>query len=264
MARDTVFISYAREDARYAERLYKDLRVAGVDAWLDTKRLLPGQDWELEISQAIREASFFIALISERALSKRGFVQSEMKKALKVLDEVPSGQAFLIQVRLDGTQPRDERLRALNWVDLLPDYERGFERILSTLQELSPVPLEIRGSGIGARAPISYTPYRTFSDFAHDLIEKLPSSASLADADYSMFVTYRTAAPGVVMPERLRAQYPDEIKIVLQHQFDALTAHREHFTVVLWFGGSPSTLAIPYDAIREIVVPKIGLRLEHF
>ncbi len=102
MTGGTVFISYAREDSRHAERLYMDFRQSEIDAWLDTRRLLPGQNWRREIHQAIRAAKYFIALVSEHSVGKRGFVQAEMKRALNVFAEVPAGQIFIIPVRLDG------------------------------------------------------------------------------------------------------------------------------------------------------------------
>lgn len=266
MSKKTVFISYAREDTRHAERLYMDLRQAGIDAWLDTKCILPGQDWRRETRKVIREAAYFIALISEYSLNKRGFVQSEIKRALEVLSELPSNQIFLIPVRLDSSYPEDEELRALNWVDLYPSYEKGLERILAAVSDVEKAPLEYRGPDTpsGKRAPIQYAPYRTFSDFMQDFIEKLPRSSALADPEYAMYVKFDTTASGVEMPGSLRDKYPREIMIVLQHQFENLTARKDVFTVVLWFGGKPETLVIPYAAIQEIALPTIGLRLEYF
>ncbi|MCP4106377.1 MAG: TIR domain-containing protein [Desulfobacteraceae bacterium] len=54
-----VFISYAREDIEVAERLYSDLNNAGLKPWMDEKDLLPGQNWELTVTNAIRKSSFF-------------------------------------------------------------------------------------------------------------------------------------------------------------------------------------------------------------
>lgn len=262
----TVFISYAREDARYAERLYMDLRRAEVDAWLDTRCLLGGQKWKPEISRVIRGSAYFIALISQYSLTKRGVVQVEIKQALQVLAEVPSDQIFLIPVRVDECYPADEELQNLTWVDLFPNYEKGLERVLAVLKDLPKSPLEFRARDMqaGDRAPVHYAPYKSFVDFAKDLIERLPRSASFADPDYAMYVRYSTTAPGVVIPESQKERFPVEITIVLQHQFQTLTALREAFTVVLWFSGKPETLVVPYIAVREITVPSIGLRIEHF
>jgi len=266
MDSSVVFISYAREDARHAERLYMDLRAAEINAWLDTRCLLPGQNWKREITRVIRGAAYFIALISQHSLNKRGVVQSEIRRALQVMAEVPVDQIFLIPVRLDDCHPADEELQNLNWVDLFPSYDKGLHRILAVCSGLPKSPLEFRTASetAGARAPVYFAPYRSFTDFAKDLVERLPRSSSLADPDYAMYVRYKTTVSGVVLPGSLKEKYPDEITIVLQHQFQALTALRDAFTVVLWFSAKPETLVVPYSAVREIVVPTIGLRVEHF
>ena len=84
-----VFISYAHEDKVAAEKLYLDLRKYDINAWIDSEYLLPGQKWKTEIKQAIRESRFFIALLSENSIRKRGFVQSELAEALEILREFP-------------------------------------------------------------------------------------------------------------------------------------------------------------------------------
>ncbi|MCP4350818.1 MAG: TIR domain-containing protein [Desulfobacterales bacterium] len=128
-----VFISYAREDIEVAERLYSDLKNAGVEPWIDEKDLLPGQNWELTVTNTIKESSFFLALLSENSVSKRGFVQQELKIALTFLDRSSPTDIFIIPVRLNKCEPVDERLQALHRVDLFPSYKDGFEKILRVL-----------------------------------------------------------------------------------------------------------------------------------
>ncbi|MEZ4526802.1 MAG: toll/interleukin-1 receptor domain-containing protein [Desulfobacterales bacterium] len=118
-----VFISYAREDIATARRLYEDLKMAGIVPWMDKIDLLPGQNWKFHITKAIRESSYFIALLSSKSLSKRGFVQKELKLALDILGEFSDEDVFLIPARLDDCQPEDEKLKYLNWADLFPSYE---------------------------------------------------------------------------------------------------------------------------------------------
>jgi hypothetical protein len=127
------FISYAHEDAVTAKRLYTDLASAGANPWLDSEKLLGGQDWEGAIRKAIREATHFIALISKNSVNKRGFVQKELRHALEVLAEFPPNQIFLIPVRLDSSNPQDEQLRRLHRIDLFPDYSQGLRRICDSL-----------------------------------------------------------------------------------------------------------------------------------
>ena len=131
------FISYAREDAEPALRLYEDLLGRGFEPWIDVKDLLPGQDFRSAIRQAIRDSSRFIALLSTRSLNKRGFVQAELSEALAILDEIPQGEIFLIPVRLESCEPSDEKLKALHWVDLFEDYERAVQLIEATLRHTS-------------------------------------------------------------------------------------------------------------------------------
>ncbi len=82
--------------------------------------------------------------------------------------------------------------------------------------------------------------------------------------EHHFYVTFRTQHPGVVMPPRLRSQYPQEITIVLQHQFWDLKVDEEAglISVGLSFGGVPSTLVIPLGAIVSFADPYIryGMR----
>ena len=127
------FISYAREDRAAAKRLYKDLKAIGADPWLDEEDLLPGQTWDLEINQAIKHCSHFIALISGNSVNKRGYVQKELRKALDILDEYSPGEIFVIPARLDDSEPSHEKLSKLHWVDLFPSWEMGVEKIAKSL-----------------------------------------------------------------------------------------------------------------------------------
>lgn len=83
---------------------------------------------------------------------------------------------------------------------------------------------------------------------------------------HHFYLTFRTDHPGVVVPPRLRAQYPQEMTIVLQHQFWDLNMDREArlITVGLSFGGVPTSLAIPLDAVIGFADPYVryGLRFQ--
>jgi len=129
-----VFISYAREDYKIARKLFDDLRRAGLNPWLDTEALMAGQDWRVTISQAIRESLFFLALLSSNSVSKRGFVQKELKIALELLDELPENELFIIPVLLDQCEPKHEKLKNLHWVTLYDSYQRGLEKILRAIK----------------------------------------------------------------------------------------------------------------------------------
>jgi hypothetical protein len=128
------FISYAREDSELADRINRDLRNSGIETWFDKDSLLPGQWWKTEIKKAIRECSYFLALLSSNSVSKKGFVQKEIKEALETLDEYPESKVFVIPVRLNACVPTHEKLGELHWVDLFPSYDQGLAAILRVLQ----------------------------------------------------------------------------------------------------------------------------------
>ena len=82
--------------------------------------------------------------------------------------------------------------------------------------------------------------------------------------DHHFFITFDTHADGVKMSERLRAQYPEEMTVILQHQFWDLTVSDTGFDVGLSFGGITERLSIPFDAIAAFVDPSVqfGLQFE--
>lgn len=133
MPKETIFISYARPDVEPARRLYADLRAAGINAWLDEANLLPGQNWRAAITSAIEHSRFFIALLSSRSVSRKGFVNKELVEALDMLDTYPESEIFLIPARLDDCEPSHQKLRDLNWVDLFPDWDGGLAKILKAV-----------------------------------------------------------------------------------------------------------------------------------
>jgi len=82
---------------------------------------------------------------------------------------------------------------------------------------------------------------------------------------HHFYITFRTHAPGVVIPDHLRARYPDEMTIVLEHQFWDLEVYADRFRVILKFSGQPQPITIPFRAITRFFDPsvKFGLQFEH-
>lgn len=79
---------------------------------------------------------------------------------------------------------------------------------------------------------------------------------------HHLYITFDTKADGVEMPEWLREQYPEEITIVLQHQYWGLEANADHFTVTLTFRKVPATLVVPYAALRQFADPSTRFGLQ--
>ena len=70
-------------------------------------------------------------------------------------------------------------------------------------------------------------------------------------------ITFNTLAPGVRLSERMRAQYPESMTIVLQHQFWDLIVTDDAFQVGLSFGGISERLAVPFDAVTAFYDPAV-------
>ena len=70
-------------------------------------------------------------------------------------------------------------------------------------------------------------------------------------------ITFATSAPGVRLSERMRAQYPQTMTIILQHQFWDLTVREEAFDVGLSFGGIPERLTVPFEAVTAFFDPAV-------
>ncbi len=130
-----VFISYAREDIDTAEKLYNDLKVAGMTPWLDGYELLPSQNYKQAVNRAIRDSDYFIALFSDNYVNKRGMFQRELNLAFDILEEFPRGATFIIPVRLDDCNLPNEISGKMNIIDLHEtSWKSGLEEILQEIQ----------------------------------------------------------------------------------------------------------------------------------
>ena len=126
-----VFLCHASGDKPPVRELYKRLVSEGVDAWLDQEKLLPGQDWRMEIPRAVREADVVVICLSNKSITKEGYIQKEIKFALDSAEEKPEGTIFLIPARLEECAV-PERLSRWQWVDLYE--ENGFIKLLRSLK----------------------------------------------------------------------------------------------------------------------------------
>lgn len=80
--------------------------------------------------------------------------------------------------------------------------------------------------------------------------------------EHHFYITFRSQGPGVKISARLREKYPDEMTIVLQHQFWDLVVGETHFEVGLSFGGVPEKLSVPYDALTGFYDPSVQFGLK--
>lgn len=131
----SVFLCHASQDKPVVRDLYgRLLGESWIDPWLDEEKLLPGQDWDLEIEKAVEAADVVIVCLSSHSVSKEGYVQRELKFVLDIALEKPEGTIFVIPLRLDDCAvPR--RLRSWQYVDYYPQdhRKRAYQRLVQSL-----------------------------------------------------------------------------------------------------------------------------------
>ncbi|MEI2296487.1 SspB family protein [Ensifer sp. MJa1] len=80
--------------------------------------------------------------------------------------------------------------------------------------------------------------------------------------EHHFFITFLTGAPGVRISQHLKAKYPEQMTIVVQHQFWELKVSETGFEIGLSFSDTPERLVIPFNAIRGFYDPSVNFELE--
>ncbi|HXE28415.1 MAG TPA: ClpXP protease specificity-enhancing factor SspB [Stellaceae bacterium] len=90
------------------------------------------------------------------------------------------------------------------------------------------------------------------------------TAASGLPGTHHFYITFQTRHPGTKIPESLSSQYPEDMTIVLEHQFWDLEVEEDHFAVTLSFQSRPERLIVPFDAITAFTDPscKFGLQFQ--
>jgi formylglycine-generating enzyme required for sulfatase activity len=134
-----VFLCHASQDKPAVRKLHRYLKQRGVQPWLDELDLLPGENWEVEIPNAIFSSDVILVCLSKNSVDKEGYVQKEISFALDKALEKSEGTIFIVPVKLEDCDV-PKRLNRFQWVDLFrPD---GYKRLMLGLQK--------RASGLGA------------------------------------------------------------------------------------------------------------------
>jgi len=127
-----VFLCHSSHDKPAVRALYKRLKAEGwIDAWLDEEKLLPGQQWKIEIPRVVRESDVVIVCLSKTSINAEGYVQAEIKFALDVALEKPEGAIYLIPARIEDCEV-PYSLRDWHWVNLFDAH--GFDRLSRSLK----------------------------------------------------------------------------------------------------------------------------------
>jgi hypothetical protein len=107
--------------------------------------------------------------------------------------------------------------------------------------------------------------YKALTDTAlrgvvRDALRRVESQGIIGAHHFRL--TFKTRHPGVDIPEFLHEQYPDEMMIILQHQFWGLKVTDDHFEVTLTFRKIPATLTVPFAALTAFVDPGVQFGLQ--
>jgi hypothetical protein len=81
-------------------------------------------------------------------------------------------------------------------------------------------------------------------------------------SDHHFFITFKTNAPGVMISDELKKKYPEEMTIVIQHQFYDLEVEENRFSIVLSFDHVKQNLTIPFDSLTSFVDPSVRFGLQ--
>jgi serine/threonine protein kinase len=130
-ARLRVFLCHATVDKPLVRDLYGKLKDDGIDVWLDEESLLPGEDWQEAIPKAVRSSHIVVVCLSKAAITKRGYVQKEIRFALDAAAEQPEGAIFLIPVRLEECEIPSQ-LSRWQWANLFGS--GGYPQLMRSLR----------------------------------------------------------------------------------------------------------------------------------
>ncbi len=131
-----VFLCHASQDKPAVRELCQQLAAEGwIEPWLDEEKLLPGQEWDLEIEKAVESADVVLVCLSNRSVDKEGYVQKELRFVLNIAEQKPEGTIFVIPLKLEEC-PVPRRLRSWQWVNYFPKNNRGwaYTRLLDSLK----------------------------------------------------------------------------------------------------------------------------------
>jgi hypothetical protein len=132
-----VFLCHSKEDKERVQNIYETLSLQKdieMDPWLDTEKLLPGDNWMMKIEEAVTGSDVVIVCISGKSLTKQGFIHKEISLALDTADLKPEGTVFIIPLRLEECSV-PKRLSKWQWFDYFENSQDDFNKLMRSLRE---------------------------------------------------------------------------------------------------------------------------------
>jgi hypothetical protein len=154
-----IFVSYASPDRERVAFYHDALKSKGFDVWMDVARLKAGQNWDFEIQRALNRATLILVFVSNNSVSRRGYVQREIKVALDKAMERLAADIYLIPVVLDDDAPIPDELKHIQAV------RASFHDCIEQIEDAIRYQLQRLGASVAeaqGRASVrwSYSPYR--------------------------------------------------------------------------------------------------------
>jgi hypothetical protein len=115
--KSNIFLIHAHADREAVHKLFHRMKKEELNVWLDSERLIPGQDWRNEIRNALLKCDAVIVCLSRAFDQKQGYRHEELKLAIEKASLLPDDEVFLIPARLEECEV-PESLRRLHRVDL--------------------------------------------------------------------------------------------------------------------------------------------------
>jgi hypothetical protein len=153
-----IFVSYPSEQRAHAREVFELLKKLGIDAWFDQSSLIAGQDWDRVRKRAQQEADMTVLICSEETIERAGVIQREIKDILKIIEDKPSDEIFLIPLPVEPVRLPQEIAR-FQYIDKFdPDWQLDLARSIqfkaSQASLASPLELDefiANGSLLGSR-----------------------------------------------------------------------------------------------------------------
>ena len=242
-----VFVSYAKEDQALALDYYQKLTEEGFTPWIDTKHILPGQNWEAEIDKAFKEANVILLLLSPRSVDKRGFVQREANDAIENLRYKKPTDIYVIPLLLEKCEVPQPISQRLQYVDM--SMTHAWEQVLAALKAAA------EQQSIELTNGTTAGPFQVFSEVfneqwagqpGHDIKIEYPRfrSPKLTTAANELSLYFSGRAVQNLMNSRQKPgdQYPELFPNA--GEFTATNGRWENYGIV---HGSETFLSLAYD-----------------
>jgi hypothetical protein len=168
-----VFISYARRDHGFVERLSSDLRFNGIDTWRDVEQIRPGSSWEDELIDGLKSATTLLYVVSRNSIGS-SWIRAEISAFLTRAKETEAiGTLVPVIVGEISDEEIPEEIRQIQWIDFRYDYQDALKILVRYLKPFgsSEAPIPPKDATTKGYVFISYA--ENDQDFVKELREFL-------------------------------------------------------------------------------------------